>query len=146
MVLVFCLILIKLMQNSERLGFPFFAALGKFGFEVDGWLPLHPEVHLPRLTGQLLADVVHRKGISAAGLDGWGWRKLKVLPLSWFDELARILSKVEDLGVWPDRLLDASITMIPKTDGDSTPLSQRPLSVLPVAYRNLGLCSYGSVG
>ena len=110
-------------------------SLDEFGFEVDGWLPLLPEVHLPRLTGQLLADVVHRKGVSAGGLDGWGWREFKVLPLSWFDELARILSKVEDLGVWPDGLLDASITMIPKTDGDSTPLGQRPLRVVPVVYR-----------
>ena len=25
--------------------------------------------------------------------------------------------------------------MIPKTDGDSTPLGQRPLCVLPVVYR-----------
>ena len=55
----------------------------EFGFEVDGWLPLHPQVHLPRLTGQLLADVVHRKGVSADGLDGWGWREFKVLPPSW---------------------------------------------------------------
>ena len=92
-------------------------------------MPLLPEVPLPRLTGQMLADVVHRKGATAGSLDGWGWRELKVLPLSWFDELARILTKVEDLGVWPDRLLDAYITMIPKTDGDASPLGQRPLSV-----------------
>ena len=31
--------------------------------------------------------------------------------------------------------MDASITMIPKSDGDATPLGQRPLSVLPVVYR-----------
>ena len=31
--------------------------------------------------------------------------------------------------------MDASIAMIPKADGDSTPLGQRPLSVLPVVYR-----------
>ena len=110
-------------------------SLDEFGFEVDGWLPLLPEVRLPRLTGQMLADVVHRKNVSAGGLDGWGWRELKVLPVSWFDELARILTKVEDLGVWPDGLLDAYITMIPKTDGDATPLGQRPLSALPVVYR-----------
>ena len=120
----------------------FFAALGKgetsldeFGFEVDGWLPLLPEVHLPWLTGQMLAGVVHRKSVSAGGLDGWELRELKVLPVSWFDELARILTKVEDLGVWPDGLLDACIAMIPKTDGDSTPLGQRPRSVLLVVYR-----------
>ena len=82
-------------------------SLDEFGFEVDGWLPLLPEVHLPRLTGQMLAEVVHRKGVSAGGLDGWGWRELKVLLVSWFDDLARILAKVEDFGVWPDGLLDA---------------------------------------
>ena len=83
----------------------------------------------------MLADVVLRKGVSAGSLDGWEWRELKALPVSWFDELARILTKVEDLGVWPDGLLDAYIAMIPKTDGDATPLGQRPLCVLPVVYR-----------
>ena len=53
-------------------------SLDEFGFEVDGWLPLLTEVHLPRLTGQMLADVVHRKGVSAGGLDGWGWREFEV--------------------------------------------------------------------
>ena len=94
-----------------------------------------PEVDLPRLTGQVLADVVQRKGAAAGSLDGWGWRELKVLPVSWYDELARILTKVEDLGVWPGGLLDAYIAMIPETDGDATPLGQRPLSVLPFAHR-----------
>ena len=110
-------------------------SLDEFNFEVVGWLPLLPEIHLPRLTGQMLADVVQRKGVTAGSLDCWGWREFKVLPVSWFDGLARILTKVEDLGVWPDGLLDAYITMIPKTDGDATPLGQRPLSVLPIVYR-----------
>ena len=43
--------------------------------------------------------------------------------------------KVEDPGVWPEGLLDVYIAMIPRTDGDATPLGQRPLSVLPIAYR-----------
>ena len=47
------------------------------------------------------------KGATAGSLDGWDWRWLKVLPVSWFDELARILPKVEDLGVWPDGLFGA---------------------------------------
>ena len=68
-------------------------------------------------------------------LIGWGWREFKVLLLSWYDDLARILSKVEDTGVWPDGLLDAYIAMIPKTDGDATPLGQRPLCVFPNVYR-----------
>ena len=70
-------------------------------------MPLLPEVHLPRLTGQMLADVVQRKGVTAGSLDGWGWREFKVLPVSWCDGLARILTKVEDVGVWLDGLLDA---------------------------------------
>ena len=110
-------------------------SLDEFDHEVGGWLPLLPEVSLPRLTGRMLADVVQRKGSTAGSLDGWGWRELKVLPVSWYDELANILSKVEDVGVWPDGLLDAYIAMIPKTDGDATPLGQRPLSVLPTVYR-----------
>ena len=110
-------------------------SLEEFSFEVAGWLPVLPEVDLPRLTGQMLYDVVHRKSATAGSLDGWGWKELKVLPVSWFDELARILTLVEDNGVWPDGLLDAYIAMIPKTDGDATPLGQRPLSVLPVVYR-----------
>ena len=80
----------------------------------------------------------HRKSATAGSLDGRGWRELKVLPVSWFDEQARILTLVEDTGVWPDGLLDAYIAMIPKTDGDATPLGQRPLCVLPVVYRIFG--------
>ena len=32
---------------------------------------------LPCLTGQMLADVVQRKGATAGSLDGWGWRELE---------------------------------------------------------------------
>ena len=114
-----------LLRNSEKLGFPTFAALGK-GRQVlrnslkrlmGGSLFL-PEVSLPRLTGEMLAEVVHRKGAAAGSLVGWGWREFKALPVSWFGGLARIFSKVEDVGVWPEGLLDACIAMIPKTDGD----------------------------
>ena len=42
---------------------------------------------------------------------------------------------VEFTGVWPQGLLDAYIAMIPKADGDSTPVEQRTLCVLPVVYR-----------
>ena len=110
-------------------------SLEEFSFEIKGWLPLLPVFELPRLTGQMLADVVLRKSATAGSLDGWRWRELKFLPVSWFDELARILTSVEDTGVWPDGLLDAYIAMIPKTGGDATPLGQQPLSVLPVVYR-----------
>ena len=87
-------------------------------------MPLLHEVHLPRLTGQMLADVVRRKGATSGSLNGWGWRELKVVPVSWYGELARILTKIENFGVWPDALLDAYIAMFPKTDGDAAPLAR----------------------
>ena len=92
-------------------------------------------VDLPPLTGDLLSDVVRRKKVTAGGLDGWRWRELKALLAPWFDGLARILRRVETDCVWPEGLLDAYIAMIPKVDGDATPLGQRPLCVLPVVYR-----------
>ena len=61
-----------------------------------------------------------------------------------------MLELVEINGVWPQGSWDAYIAMIPKADGDSTPLGQRPLSVLPVVYRPVGLaqelviCGIGS--
>ena len=45
-------------------------SLEEFDREVDGWLPLLLEVDVPRLTGQVLADVVQRKGATAGSLDG----------------------------------------------------------------------------
>ena len=130
---------VRIDEEFRKAWLPYFCRSGQretsleeFSFEVDGWLPFLPLVDLPRLTGQMLYDVVHCKSATAGSLDGWGWRELKVLPVSWFDELSRILTLVEDDGVWP---LDAYIAMIPKTDGDATPLGQRPLSVLPVVYR-----------
>ena len=53
---------------------------------------------------------------------------MKVLPVSWYGELARTITKVEEIGVWPEGLLDAYNAMIPKAVGDATPLDQRPLS------------------
>ena len=94
----------------------------------------------------MLADVLQRKGATAGSLDGWGWRELKVLPVSWYDGLARFLTKVEDTGVWPDVLLDAYIAMIPKNDGDATLLGQRPLSVLPIVYHISTSTHMGQLG
>ena len=101
---------------------------------------------MPALTGDMLLEVVRRKSATAGSLDGWGWRELKVLPVAWFDGLARILTKVEEFGIWPDGLLDAYITMIPKVDGDATPLGQRPLECSSSCSSYLGFCWNGSAG
>ena len=75
------------------------ASLDEFAQEVEGWLPVLPVVPLPELTGEMLADVVRRKGATAGSQDGWGWRELKLLLVPWFDALTRILSDVEETGV-----------------------------------------------
>ena len=72
---------------------------------------------------------------TASGLDGWAWHEIKALSLTWFSGLAILLGLVESSGVWPQGLLDAFFATIPKADGDSTPLGQRSLCVLPVVYR-----------
>ena len=61
------------------------------------------------------------------------------LLLSWFERLAGILRLVEEDGRWPEGLLDAKISMIPKMDGDGAQFGQRPLCGLYV----VGLCSDG---
>ena len=78
---------------------------------------------------------VARKYASAGSLDGWNWRELKALPVCWFDGLAAILRLTEVTGIWQEGMLDAYMVMIPKAEGNSTPLGQRLLSVLPVVYR-----------
>ena len=68
-------------------------------------------------------------------MDGWVWNDIKALSLSWFVGLALVLRQIETVGQWPQGLLDAYIAMIPKAEGDSTPIGQRPLCVLRVVYR-----------
>ena len=82
-----------------------------------------------------MQEVARARKSAAGGLDGWAWNELKALPLPWFSGLAIFLELVETNGVWPQGLLDAYVAMIPKADGDSTPLGHRPLRVLPVVCR-----------
>ena len=86
------------------------ASLENFDAEVEGWLPLLLVISLPQLTGQMFADVVRRKDAAACSLDGRGWRELEVRRVAWFDGLASIHPWVEENGVWPDGLMDASIS------------------------------------
>ena len=102
------------------------ADLSVFDREVGGWVRRLSEFDFPPLLGSDLYYGVQHKRASASGLDGWGWRDLKASPEAWFDWLAVVLSRVELDGVLLEGLLDAYVTMIPKTDGDSTPLGNDP--------------------
>ena len=101
-------------------------------------------MQLPRLSGAMLHEVVQKKSPTAGSLDGWGWRELKALPAAWFDKLASLFTLIEEEGVWPDGLLDGYIAMIPKSDGDSTPLGQRPCAFFRLLIGSglrLGCCT-----
>ena len=78
-----------------------------------------------------LQEVARAKKSTAGGLDGWVWNEVKALSLPWFSGVAILLELFETTGVWPQGSLNAKLAMIPKVDGDSTPLGHRPLSVLP---------------
>ena len=106
---------------------------------VGHLLPQEPLLDLPRITGRDLQEVAWAKKSTAGGLDGWAWNEIKALPLPWFSGLAILLELVETTRVWPQGLLDAYIAMIPKADGDSTPLGQRPLP--PGCLQALGFSS-----
>ena len=93
---------------------------------VGLYLQQAPTLDLPELTGDDLHSAVLSEKATSGGLDGWTWHELKALPLSWYVGLALILREVENSAAWPQRLLDAYITIILKTYGDSTPLLQRP--------------------
>ena len=100
------------------------ADLDAFRAVAEDLTPLFDEVNLPPLSGDMLYDAVRRKKPTAGSLDSWGWREFKALPVASFDRLASILTLVEEDGGWPDGMLDAHIAIIPKSDGDSTPLGQ----------------------
>ena len=109
------------------------ADLDAFRAVAEELTPLLGEVQLPPLSGDMLFEVVQSRKPTAGSLDGWGGREFKALSVAWFDRLASILTLFEEEGVWLDGLLDAYTAMIPKMDGDSTSLGQRPLCVLPIA-------------
>ena len=111
---------------------------GKFG---SNWLqPATPLMWTHR--GLELGSLAraYRTAVALAKKICWarrlGWNVVKALSLSWFVGLAFVLRQIETAGPRPQGL-DAHVAMIPKAEGDSTPLGQRPssLCVLPAVYR-----------
>ena len=123
---------ISLMLNSARLGCFFcrsghpVATADQFLEFVGHLLPQEPQFDLPGITGRDFQEVARAKKSTAGGLDGWAWNEIKALPLPWFSGLAILLDLVETTGTWPQGLLDACTTVIPKADGDSTSRSTAP--------------------
>ena len=67
-------------------------------------------------------------------LDGWPWKELHALPARWFDILASVLCLFDSEEVWPGKLFDECIVMIPEAGGDATRLGQRLLNILLAVY------------
>eukprot|EP00662_Eupelagonemidae_sp_cell21_P057018 gene57018-biopygen114705 len=72
---------------------------------------------------------------SAGGLEGWRPAELKRLPLPLLELVATMLNCFEDTGEWPDALLEAFITLIPKDGAAGGPLDLRPITVTSALYR-----------
>ena len=70
----------------------------------------------------------------AGGLDAWKPSDMKKLPDAILDLLVTLYQKIEDIGVWPQELCSAGITLIPKGEGGA-PLDQRPITITSVVYR-----------
>ena len=84
-------------------------SLDEFGFEVDVWLPLLPEVHLPRLTGQLLADVVQRVLLPVVWMAGVGGSSRSCLSLGLMVWLVFLLK----LRIWVSGLMVCWMLFVP---------------------------------
>ena len=68
-------------------------------------------------------------------MDGWEWRDLKAVLVSWYEGLADCSLSVEEDGRWPEGLLDADISAIPEVDGDATPWGRGPDVFVLVVYK-----------
>ena len=87
------------------------------------------DTSFPELTGGMLLTLFVAKGLLLVVLmvvvgERWGF-------FLWLAFMSlHVFSKVEEIGVWPDGLLDAPIA-----GGNATPLGQRPLSFPSVTFR-----------
>ena len=103
------------------------------------FIPAAP-ITLPPISGALLRDTLARMPAGkAAGTDGWYAEDLKALPLPLLDRLAEIMRHIEDTGEWPEELLSATVSMLPKEENPE-PLEHRPITVMSAVYRLWAKC------
>ena len=72
---------------------------------------------------------------SSPGIRGFSIALWQSLPDEVLSRVADLLTLVEKDGRWPEELIHAYVTMIPKASGGSRPQDQRPITVLDVLYR-----------
>ncbi|KAJ9447298.1 Retrovirus-related Pol polyprotein from type-2 retrotransposable element R2DM, partial [Diplonema papillatum] len=102
--------------------------------EYGDFIAQHP-CQLGPITADRLLSVARKKRVqSSCGVDGWRMREVAALPDTILEGFAAVLNEVEETGLWPDGVLDALVTLIPKGEGDD-PLKLRPITVSSVVYR-----------
>ena len=102
--------------------------------EYGRYLTMVEQQLVPLTVEQVEKTLGKMKDNGAAGLDGWKPGEMKRLPKTILEYLVLFYDVVERTGKWPATLGWAAVTLIPKGEG-AEPLEQRPLSVMPVAYR-----------
>ena len=92
---------------------------------------------LPPLTGQELKAAVAAKGKDTSpGVDSWHRSDLADLPLEAMNQMAALLSRMEQQGYMPTSLAAFWLALVPKGLEPSSVLSIRPISILSVLYRS----------
>ena len=96
----------------------------------------HSPMSLDPLSGADLRRTLDKKGkrTDACGTDGWRSLELHAMPLCILDGFARVFNAIETNGVWPQALLTALVTLLPKGE-DQSPLKLRPVTVTSAVYR-----------
>ncbi|KAJ9440002.1 Retrovirus-related Pol polyprotein from type-2 retrotransposable element R2DM [Diplonema papillatum] len=72
---------------------------------------------------------------TAPGAEGWRVRELAALPDEALRRFAELFAVVEKTGKWPESLMRALVSLIPKGEGGSGPMDLRPISVTSAVYR-----------
>eukprot|EP01064_Diplonema_japonicum_P022674 TRINITY_DN326_c1_g1_i7.p1 TRINITY_DN326_c1_g1~~TRINITY_DN326_c1_g1_i7.p1 ORF type:complete len:1215 (+),score=217.14 TRINITY_DN326_c1_g1_i7:1591-5235(+) len=93
------------------------------------------EMALLPLTGSDLREVLMKKTKKTSpGVDGWRMAELRAMPQVLLDAWAKMFNVIEVSGRWPEALLTALVTLVPK-GGEKTPLNHRPITVTSAVYR-----------
>ncbi|KAJ9439789.1 Retrovirus-related Pol polyprotein from type-2 retrotransposable element R2DM [Diplonema papillatum] len=96
----------------------------------------HRPMQVTDITGEELRTILRerKKKSSACGVDGWRMDELKALPVPLMDAFASFFNLVEKEGRWPEGLLTALVSLIPKSE-DPSPTNMRPITVTSCVYR-----------
>ena len=70
-----------------------------------------------------------RKSNTVSGNDGWTAEELKMFPLFYLDVLAKIFMKIKKEGVWPKKMANATVALMPKTQDSAAVDELRLLTI-----------------